>query len=187
MSFGFTAYRVSVTRLAKFGADPTGLDRLVTAARETIDEHDEWFEEEISNGAPGLEEALRQLVAGRPGEAHGYVYAYALEVLCAYLGEQLAPTESPQSDDLDLALAAAGVLYPSTAHLLDFDPPLTIPEPDGFPAVTTVAGGECQVAADAWQAALPSLEDELRELASEYVAWFRACTAPGDSLVLFYY
>lgn len=187
MSYGFTAYRVSITRLAKFGVGGAALERLVDAARETIDEHDEWFEDEIDAGAPGLEQALRQLVAGTPGEGHGFAYAYALEVLCAYVGEQLAPTYSARSDALDAALLAAGITYPVTAHLLDFDPPLPIPEPDDFPAVTTVAGGECEVAAAAWEAAMPGLSDEQRLLASEYVAWFRACTAPGDSLVLFYY
>lgn len=187
MSYGFTAYRVSITKLAKFGAGGAALERLVDAASETIEEHDEWFEDEIGAGAPSLEQALRQLVAGTPAQGHGFAYAYALEVLCAYVGEQLAATCSAQSDELDAALVAAGVTYPVTAHLLDFDPPLPIPEPDGFPAVTTVVAGECEVAAAAWEAAMPALSEDQRLLASEYVAWFRACTAPGDSLVLFYY
>ncbi|WP_435008431.1 DUF7691 family protein [Tundrisphaera lichenicola] len=91
---------------------------------------------------PTCSEALHRIIEGDLADVpgfHGYVYGYAFEALCAYLGEELEGISaiagsSEWIETIDRWLDEAGV--PLRLQDLVFGPgPVILPEPDDYPMI----------------------------------------------------
>lgn len=189
MSYGYTPYRVPVGRIEALLADPDSgeVERLLGALAEPIRDHDEYFDDAIASGHPGLADAIRQLIAGRMRGDCGYVYAYAFEQLCDHYGEALDNTYTGPVEEFDDALRALGVRGPVTMDFQGFEPPIPLPDPEDFPSCVALSAKQCAEAADAYRAVLARLDEDWQVLAEEWITWFTAGADVDHTLVVFYY
>ena len=167
--------------------------------RELLDEHEEHMEEidrgfeaAIQEGAPGVAEALCDLIEGREPHRHGVPYHYALELLCQRFGTLLDnaawyPCGWSFVEELDRKLFDQGVTL-SIRELLDGGAPLTLPPPLDFPAVGHLTPEDSRVARGALQAVRrEELHVEQWRALTELESWLSQSEAHNRLLVLYYY
>jgi len=145
MGYGITAYVVDgeAVRRAFGSRDEALVVRVATGFRDEIADLDDGLTDEIGSGAPRMELALEELIAGNIGSPeHAYAYVYALELLCRALGERMSnevlgrfSTEGARR--VDEVLAEKGVLL-TVSELTGWAPPIALPPPEGLPGCTTV-------------------------------------------------
>jgi hypothetical protein len=186
MSYEVNAYLVELERLrATYGShDQALVQDIQTACANRIAFHDEW------DGHRALVQALQEIIDGEVNHPdHAYQYAYALELLCRYLGETLPNVEF-------VGLRPAGIAFIQRLRGLDFARrPLPIPElpvpgdgPDigyftsreanRFLADPTIPGREGADAYDqAWEVAVQE----------QYRTWLRAAVDRQMDVVIFLY
>lgn len=132
MSYSTTLYAVDIEHLqATFGSQDAAL--LANIERKyagEIADSNTSFDEEIAEGAPTRQKALREIIDGeitRPD--YGFQYGYALEYLCRHLGEIVA------SRFLNGVFGSLADLEVDT-FLAQDRLPLPLPEPDDFPFIS---------------------------------------------------
>jgi hypothetical protein len=90
MSYGLMVYSVSLEKIREVcGSGDEKLVRMMGGRfRNEVQRADEYFEDEISSGAPKRLEAVRQLVMGEVlDQRYGFQYAYAYKLLVEHFGK----------------------------------------------------------------------------------------------------
>lgn len=183
MSYSIACYAVELDALQKScgSDDETLLAELHTKFADQIAENDDWFEEEISDGAPTLGEALSHLIRGEvlDGE-HGFQYGYALEVLSNHFGESI-------EDDVFQSMSGGWFwdLPETIQSLIKAGSPVQIPEIDDFPTV-----GFKSLQTIKSELAKPDQFKSGTDLAEAYQGYYailKRCADKSKSLVAFYY
>jgi len=204
---GITPYAVPLARLrASCGSKKQALIAAVRRECEgLIFDLDESFRNEIAYGAPDAGTAVAQLVDGAFGakRSGAFMYAYALELLCAHLGTKLdAPVLQRTSTALlklvDGALRAQGVDAFTTRDLTSGHPPVKLPPRAALPGVGTIEPAVVALASrqmaklEISESDVPHGERAMREAARgaivEIGEWMETARATrGGGLVCFYY
>ncbi len=212
MSYTLTPYLIDLgdLRRAVESRDEALLDAIREGRPEVFAE-DEADEGDADEEEIPLREALRHLVMGearRVGSAHQY--GYALEALCARLGERL---------DADCWESIRWQVLETTGmdQVLKSGPPVELPPNDSFPAigfltpeqisaiVARMEKGPLKTAAPSgkkprrsfgsWLLGLvisriirrgPLTDEDVRELLEEYEGWLREAESRNKALVFFY-
>ena len=118
--------------------DAALLARLTKKAKKKIASHNAFFEDEIGEGAPKLEDALAALIEGKPlDEEHGFAYGYAFELLCDQMGKEIGDPESVPAFFSDLKI-------PTKLGEGDHRLPVAIPKPKDFPGIGYLTREEMQ-------------------------------------------
>ncbi len=182
------------------------VDKLVAAVLESqadrIKDNTEWFSDDIAEGAPTLEQALRELVAGEcTKKKHGFQYAYALEAVCAHLGKPLGAADFINWTVLE-ALEEALPNDEALRKLLSCENmteakklAVPIPRPADFPGMGTLDAAQCKTCLAALQKLKIDPEktygeldgEELAESLDELKGWFSAAVKAKRGLMLFTY
>jgi hypothetical protein len=134
MGYGIMAYRIDAAELLSI---PGSLD--VNLVSEILKAYNNEIErEEDSEGAKGSHRlALLEIVTGTCLGAIGpHVYGYALEYICEFLGEYLSPSPFDRCSEEELKFVDETLKLPvSLRSMAGFDPPIPLPNPNGFPGV----------------------------------------------------
>jgi hypothetical protein len=193
MSYPYSAFAVDLKKLA---AAAGSKDKKLEAAllkkfAKHYAENAAWFEDEIAEGAPTLDAAVAQVLAGTAPKRskHGFQYGYAAEVLVQHLGTRI--------DEDELGLGAGDAVEPffKKAKLPSFDKltkngvlPMAIPKPANFPDISTMNPKDVAALAVALDVIAPLVKDHpAKEVADALRSW---CTKTGKKkagLVLFAY
>lgn len=173
-----------------------------------LDEFEDHFEEfdEMAADASDDEEgaqpltmrtALTQMVMGLPyNEDLGFMYGYALELLCRFFGEMLSnrhwvPISSDWPEQADEALKKAGIdanVF-SMLRLMYRGEPVPVPRIDDFPGIGYLTRDEIATALGPFGAEVPAgvADDQLAESLDEARGWLVTCAESGRDLVCFYH
>lgn len=163
--------------------------------RDELQQLAEWFEAEIDEGAPTPAQAVATLVRGEPASGHGFMYAYAFELIVSRIGAALDnsafyPCDTELLEDVDAALAELGVPDELTTEgLQDGELPIELPRPDDFPGfghwpASLVAKAHAKLDG----AALPdSLDDAVSEGIAAVQRWLKEAAQRNEAIVGFYY
>ncbi len=194
MGYPYSAYAVDLAKLrAAAGSKNT---RLVTAVRakceRVIESNTTWFAEKIAGGAPTLDAALSEIIAGTTPKRskHGFQYGYAVEVLTRHFGKRVDEDELGlgASKAIDPFLARAK--RPKLAKLLKAGTsPIPIPAPADFPVIGTL-DEKAMAALLAALAAAEPLRDKKVDATGIAVAlrsWCARAAKAKRGLVLFAY
>jgi len=141
MGYPYSAYAVD---LAKLRAAPgsKALARAIGKKLEgELERNTEWFAADITNGAPTLESALSEIIAGTTPKKskHGFQYGYAVELLTRHFGVRI--------DEDELGYGAHKAIDPflKKAKQATFDEltksgvsPIPIPAIADFPLIGTL-------------------------------------------------
>lgn len=128
MGYSASFYSVNLEEIKEvFGSSNAELFKEIEGAnQDEFDSSDEFFSDEIEEGAPTLKKALRSFFAGNVSEEHAWQNWYACQLVCRHVGEMLN-----KSDDV------------SFISKLKFQTPLAKPRlflplgmPDDFPEVS---------------------------------------------------
>ena len=182
--------------LDKLAAAAGKNDRRLLAAMlkkqaEEIADNDESFEEEIAKGTPSLPVALEQIVAGtiKAPKGSGFQYGYALEVLCAHLGERIEEEDlSFFHEFIDGYLKK--VKSRSSMKLLGEDKlPIRIPKPADFPGIGSITLEQVIEATPFFTvaSALAIDDDDATEVFEEILGWLKVAKKKKRGLVWFVY
>lgn len=196
MGYGIMPFSVKLARVERaFGSRDAALAAEVTGAFEAIFEQDDC--EEDDEGEPTLEEALHEVVEGRPlREGYGHKYGHVLKLLCWHFGEHLpnahfSAMHHDWADQVDGELIGAGVpeeAFGLKRHLMYRGAPVAIPEPDDFPFIGYLKAAEVGPALRALRAAdFAELSPEVRDAVEELRGWLEACSRGAFDLVSFYH
>ncbi len=147
MSSSITVYVVSFDQLARVrGSGDRALVNSVVASSEYLFSQVDAMNDNPDpddDPIPTCREALTRFVngddLGKVPRSHGYVYGYALEGLCSYLGEALEPISSISRsgawiETIDRFLVELEVPL-SLTDLVFGGSPIPIPEPNDCPAI----------------------------------------------------
>jgi hypothetical protein len=210
VSYSLVPYAVDLNQLrAALGSKD---EALLTAILESDPER---FEEDEDEGELSLRAALRHLVMGlnRRNDS-GYQYGYALEHLCAYLGERL---DSDEWESIRWeVLEETGMVeimegngspvrlsrindFPSLGHLTPEQVRVMAERIEQGPLTTAALSGKkpqrsASTAVLGWVLSRITsrrrsrmTDQERRELLAEYEDWIKTAAANGKGLVFFYY
>jgi hypothetical protein len=156
-------------------------------------------DDEAGEVALTMRTALAQMVMGEEyNEELGFMYGYALELICRHFGEELLnqhwsamPSGSEWAKTVDRGLKAAGVpesVLRVQKHLMYRGAPIAIPKVEDFPSIGYLKHKEVKAAQKALgQSKLAAVKDE-EVLASiqEIQNWLQTCADSGRDLVCFY-
>ncbi|QDV35514.1 DUF7691 family protein [Tautonia plasticadhaerens] len=178
MGYSTTLYGVDLERLrtALGSEDRALLARIKEAERDEFERSDDWFDEDRLT----LAQALDDLIEGRVSRPDcGFQYAYALELLCRWLGAELPHDDLLGSlDDLEVETLL------ERARL-----PVEIPTPEDFPVVSHLTSEEVHgelVRLSAIDLSFPEDED-IEEARHALVRCLEAARKRGVGVVSFYY
>jgi hypothetical protein len=192
MSSTLTVYAISFERLervpgsrdlALVGAIGTELEDFLARIDELRDDEDE---------TPSCREAVAQIVAGAPLSPHlGYLYGFALEAICAYIGRELPNVSgicgtSAWVDQVDDYLRSEGVPV-GLAGLIYGGCPVEIPEPDDYPFIGSWPPQVIPSALGAIRGVeTEGLDYEMAETIAQIRAWLEAAAEnPEEGLIGF--
>jgi len=193
MGYPYSAFAVDLKKLASVAGSKDA--RLEAAIRKKFAkrfaENAEWFADDIGAGAPTLDVAVAEIIAGKTPKRskHGFQYGYAVEVLTQHLGKRI--------DEDELGLGAGDAIEPflKRAKRPSFDKltrngvfPLPIPRPADFPDISTMTPKDIATLAAALDAIAPLVEDDpAKEVADALRSWCTRATKRKGGLVLFAY
>jgi hypothetical protein len=182
MGYRTLSYGVDIDRLrSAFGSrDEAMLGEIEREFADQFRDNDRWFSDEIGRGAPSLREALAQIARGEitGGEATGFQYGYALELLCKRLGHELDNDDLIEFvDDLEIPTG-----------LLSSGPPLPIPPPLDFPAIGFLTADQVRDEYARLEGLDLSHDDKDIEAArEEFRSYLRQASERGLGIVTFAY
>ena len=92
MGYSASFYSVNLEDIKKvFGSNNAELLKEIEHAnQDEFESSDEWFSDEIDEGAPTRKQALRGFFSGDVSERHAWQNWYACELVCRCLGERHA-------------------------------------------------------------------------------------------------
>jgi hypothetical protein len=155
MGYAITAYVVDIGKLrAVVGSKKAALARRTKENNEDrIEENKEWFDSYIEKGAPTLDVAIDEVIAGKPSKKKfGFQYGYAVEVLTADMGKQvdtdyLGIGTFEECSDLVEDKAASKLLRRVARGCNGLEKPfVAIPKPADFPGLAALDVAECAAA-----------------------------------------
>lgn len=137
------AYRLPSGILGQLLNEPSEglLERVLTKFKDQIEVHNDFFNEEIKDGAPDLAMAITHLFSGYRNQTPSYSYAYALELISRHLGEYysncttLLKCNKLFIDEVDEKLRFLGVDETCTLNSLIHNLPPWLAEPADSPKV----------------------------------------------------
>jgi hypothetical protein len=190
MSSAINVYAVSIERLKQVvgSRDRSAVDAIVADLEHflsTIDDIDEDAEMTCA-------EAVAELVNGETSDdAPGYLYGYALEAICAHVGEEL-PNICPIAgasdwiEEVDAVLKRKGIPV-RLSGLVFGGSPVPIPEPDDYPSIGKWPAAEVPGALKAFQSLdVTDIDDEMAETLAQMRGWLEAAAkTPGASVIGF--
>jgi hypothetical protein len=197
MSYGLTLYSVDLDKLgAALGSRDEALHRTICERlHDDLEQLAEWFEDEIEEGAPAPAEAVGALLRGEDLEDHGFMYAYALELIIRHFGRALDnaafyPCDTEFLEDVDAALAELGAPDELLTEDLQFGGlPFELPEPDDFPGAghwdaSLVASAHAKLGSVVVPA---SLEEPVGQAVAAVQRWLGEAASRREAIVGFYY
>lgn len=188
MSYSLSLYAVNLAQVREaVGSGDQKLRRMVGGRfKREMARDDEWFSDQIGNGAPTRYEALRAVIDGGPfDESHAFQYAYAYKMLCEFHGRFLdnssfSPFRGRWLDVVDEGLASLGVKAVSVGEFTYGSLPSPLPRPDDLPDYGEWSPDECREGLAQWEAAAPerkaALDPEVLEAAESCAGWMRQVT-----------
>ena len=192
MGYGFMAYRVDLDAIRRLPDTGAAVIDKIDKCRDEIENHDYQWTRQIAAGRPTMEQAMRDIVAGRLRDDAPAEYGYAIKVFCEYYGTFLDNAEvcpwNRGYEILDEELRAAGVTDGLPLTMLGWDPPIPVPGNTDFPAIGTFDNETCRRAGAQYAAAMPTLaESEYRSAALQMGRWFRQACDRDRAVVVFYH
>ena len=156
------------------------------------EENAEWFADEIAKGAPTLERAVAEIIAGTmPKKSkHGFQYGYALEKLALHFGKRIDEDELGLGSDEAIEKALKKAKQPAFPKLTkNLVYPIPIPPPADFPDISTMTDKDVAAFAKALDAIKPLIEDDddAQEVARAFRSWCTKAQKKKSALMLFAY
>jgi hypothetical protein len=193
VSSTITVYAVPFDRLRRVpgSRDPGLAEAVGTEFGYFLSRIDELKKDE-DEGVPTCREAVGQIVAGAALSPRlGYLYGYALEAICAYLGRELPAVHAISRaaawvDGVDDLLHGRGVPV-RLSDLVYGGCPVAIPPPDDSPCIGSWPPRVIPAALGAIRGAgLAGLDHESAGTLAQVRGWLEAAAEdPGDGLVGF--
>jgi len=156
------------------------------------EENAEWFADEIAKGAPTLERAVSEMIAGTmPKKSkHGFQYGYALEKLALHFGKRIDEDELGLGADEAIEKALKKAKQPPFEKLVkNLVYPIPIPPPADFPDISTMTEKDVAAFAKALDAIKPLIkdDDDAQEVADAFRSWCTKAQKKKSALMLFAY
>ena len=190
-------YSVNLDEILKvIGSDAATVKSVVDrVSKETADEiesFDSDFEDEIDEGCPSALQAVEQILTGKAGTEFGFMYGYALKLLCETYGYMLendmwsAISGNNYIDKVDRVLKEHGLDIVS--RLMYRQLPIEYPLPDDFPAIGYLSKKEVEQAYSSVSFdALKAIPGDEGRSARQLYRWLEFCLNRGEDLVSFYH
>ncbi|WP_236238916.1 hypothetical protein [Streptomyces sp. CC228A] len=198
MSYALSPYLVDIAKArAAIGSGDDKLRRMIGGRfKQQMAHADEWFADELAQGAPSRYEALRAVVAGGPFDAaHAFQYGYAYQMICEFHGRWLfnndfSPFRSGWLERVDEGLREASVTAVAVTDFMYGSVPEPLPRPDFLPAYGEWTPDQCAEGLAQWEAAAPEkrggLDPEVLAAVESCVDWMRQARArEGYGVVAF--
>jgi hypothetical protein len=194
MGYPYSAFAIDLKKLtAAVGSKDKKLEAaLKKKYADDYAEHDENFEDEIGEGAPTLERAISDIIAGKiPKKTkYGFAYGYAVEKLIQHFGKRIDEDELGlgASEAIEKALKKAKQ-QPFEKLTKNLVMPIAIPVPNDFPDISTMTEKDVAAFAKALDAIKPLLagDDDAAEVADAFRSWCTKAQKKKSALVLFAY
>lgn len=178
MSSAINVYAVSLERLKEVvgSRDQAMIDAIVEAHEDFLDSIDE-IDEDLELTCA---DAVAKLINGELSEeVPGYLYGYAIEAICAHIGEEL-PNICPIAgasdwiEEVDALLERKGIPV-GLNQLVYGGAPVPIPEPDDYPFIGKWTPTELPAAKAAFAGAdLTDVDPEMAETMQQIRNWVEA-------------
>ncbi len=182
---------LEAVRAAVGGNDEKLLAAILKKRKTQIADNAESFADEIAAGAPRIEAALADLVAGRkPKTKHGFQYGYALELVCQHLGKALDAADCAGLETFEeVGKALKSKPLRAVAKALDGGgtPFVPIPKPADFPGIAACEAETCAALAEQLKTLDPDEADLDEDEVDELKAWFKAAKKANKGLAFFFY
>jgi hypothetical protein len=196
VSYPYSAYAVDLKKVvAAAGSKDKKLESaLKKKFADEYEENAEWFEDALKKGAPRLETAIAEIIAGTvPKKSkHGFQYGYAVEKLVMHFGKRIDEDELGlgSEDAIDPFLKKAK--QPSFAKLTKTGAsPIPIPIPDDFPVISTMTPKDVAALQKSLAAIAAPIkkedDDDAQEVADALKSWCKKAAAKKQGLVFFVY
>ncbi|QBS39918.1 hypothetical protein [Nocardia sp. CS682] len=199
MSYSLSVYVVELDRVrAAIGSRDDKLRRMIGGRFKAQLAHaDDWFAEEIANGAPARYDAVRAVIDGGPfDEVYGFQYAYAYQTICQFYGRFLdnryfSPFRGSWLEQVDEGLAELGIKAISLADFVYHALPAALPQPDELPGYGEWTPEQCAEALVQWESTAPKqredVDHEVLAAIESCMEWIREAQArPGWGIAGFF-
>lgn len=194
MSYPYSAIAIDLKKLtAAVGSKDKKLEAaLLKKFKSDITENAEWFADEIAKGAPTLDRAISEIIAGTmPKKSkHGFQYGYALEKLVLHFGKRIDEDELGLGADEAIEKALKKAKQPPFEKLVkNLVYPIAMPKPADFPDISTMTAQDVAAFAKALDAIKPHIEDDddAQEVADAFRSWCTKAQKTKSALMLFAY
>ena len=194
MSYPYSAIAIDLKKLtAAVGSKDKKLEAaLKKKFGSDYEENAEWFANEIAKGAPTLERAVSEIIAGTmPKKSkHGFQYGYALEKLALHFGKRIDEDELGLGADEAIEKALKKAKLPTFAKLTkNLVYPIPIPPPSDFPDISTMAPTDVAIFASALDSLTPIIadDDDALEVRDAFRSWCTKAQKKKSALMLFAY
>jgi hypothetical protein len=196
VSYPYSAHAVD---LRKIVAAAGSKDKKLEAAlkkkfADEYAENGEWFADEIAKGAPTLERAVSEIIAGTmPKKSkHGFQYGYALEKLVDHFGKRIDEDELGLGADEGIESYLKKAKQPTFEKLTKTGTfPIPIPAPADFPEISTMTPKDVVAALKSFTAIGKLIkaadDDDAEEIADALKSWCKKAASKKQALVLFAY
>jgi hypothetical protein len=174
MSYVLTPYLVDLNKVQQaFGSrDEALVATLIKGSPQQADEEAETLKAKV----------LRDLIMGEASDPElAEEYGFALEMLCAHVGEVIPPNAW-------CGVRWAAVNKAGLAPLLtQVGPPVPLPRRGDYPTVGHLTADQVAAkVAELGDTHLTSDDQDMQELLQEYEGWLRQAALKGKAIVLFY-
>jgi hypothetical protein len=197
MGYGVMAYAIGESVWATIGCRS---EEMVELCARGADDLVEFIDEALAGKRtdqrplPDARTALRQLVMGEPlDDRAGVAYAYWFKRMCD-VGQFLPndawmPIRIDFFDDVDEALARAGVSDVSVRSMVFCGLPIPLPAPDDFPGMgyTSTVDAAARVALLDRADLSGEPDPDVRAAIEQLRGWLRVCAESDQDLVCFYH
>ncbi|MEV6398660.1 hypothetical protein AB0M39_28435 [Streptomyces sp. NPDC051907] len=188
MSYGLSLYLVDLAAVR--GAIASGDEKLRRMMggrfKRDLARDDDYFADEIANGAPTRYEALRAVIDGGPFDAaHGFQYGYAYKMVCEFHGRFLfnnhfSPFRGSWLDDVDKGMAELGVKAVAVTDFMYGSAPAPLPSSE-LPGYGEWSAEQCREGLAQWEASAQeqraALDPEVLAAVESCVEWMRQAQA----------
>jgi hypothetical protein len=196
---GLVPYVVPLEELRAFAGskDMARVQKMATLYKGEVSENASINRQAIADGAPNLLDALTQITNGtamKGGPGSGPQYVYALELLCANMGQKVRNASVYPVDDEWLMRVVDPIFdgwklgeWLSFKKLIYGAWPIKLPHAE-FPRGGCIEAGDLERALGVMRAgALPRFDKDVVQLIGEVRGWLETAVPRKLGLVCFYY
>ncbi|WP_232668183.1 DUF7691 family protein [Pseudonocardia sp. TRM90224] len=195
MSYGLSVYLVDLALVrGAIGSGDVKLRRMIGGRfKQKMAQADEWFEDQIQDGAPPRYEALRAVIEGGPFDKNfAFQYGYAYQMICEFHGRYLfnnhfSPFRGAWLEEVDKGFEQLGVKAVGVKAVYD-TPPAPIPSSD-LPCYGEWTVEACREGLAQWAASPPEqrdeVDDEVLAAIESCVDWMREADAHDRGIAIF--